>query len=106
MSNPVPARFTFLGRPLDARNPSSDTFIESYPDRTAPRFEVADAGGVVLISVPERLSEPTDLPWPAGGAAPVEIAPYLLAAIDRADPGGADEGLAALRREAEGHTQP
>lgn len=105
MTNPVPARFTYLGRPLDAHNPSSDTWIESYPDRTHPRFEVADAGGFVLISVPERLSRPTDLPWPAEGAAPVEIAPHLVAAIEQADPDRADEGLSALREEAASHTR-
>ena len=103
MTNPVPARFTFLGRPLDAHNPSSDTWIESYPDRARPRFEVADAGGFVLISVPERLSRPTDLPWPAPGAEPVEIAPYLVAVIEQTDPDRADEGLTALREEAATH---
>ena len=104
MTNPVPARFTYLGRPLDAHNPSSDTWIESYPNRTDPRFEVADAGGVVLISVPQRLSEPTGLPWPAAGAAPVEIAPYLAAVIERTDPDHADKALSALREEAERHS--
>ena len=103
MTNPVPARFTYLGRPLDAHSPSSDTWIESYPDRANPRFEIADAGGFVLISVPERLSRPTDLRWPAEGAAPVEIAPYLAAVIEQTDPDRTDPALSTLREEAERH---
>jgi hypothetical protein len=100
MTNPVPARFTFLGRPLDAHSPSGDTWIESYPDRRNPRFEVGDAGGTVLISVPERLSEPTGKPWPDEADAPVEIAAIVAEVIGRADPQGTDKTLQALREEA------
>ncbi|WP_306204555.1 hypothetical protein [Actinoplanes sp. RD1] len=93
-------RFTYRGRPLVPRPQGDGALIESYPDPDRPRFEVADAGGMTQLSVPQLLSETTTLPWPADGSGPVELAPLIVETVDRVDPDGTDADLSALRSEA------
>ncbi|WP_305784064.1 hypothetical protein [Symbioplanes lichenis] len=94
-------RFTYLGRPLVPRPQGDGAIIESYPDPDRPRFEVADAGGMIQLSIPQLLSETTSLPWPADGTGPVELAPVIVETVDRVDPQGSNGELHVLRSEAQ-----
>ncbi|MEU4692429.1 hypothetical protein [Actinoplanes sp. NPDC023714] len=80
-------RFVFLDKPLETTQVGPDAFVDSYPTVAKPQFEVSRAGDTVRIQLSAQdAGYQTALEWPSEEAAPVELGPAVLQALD--DAGG------------------
>ncbi len=85
----ISPRFVFLGQTLETTQIGPDSFIDDYPAVEKPQFEVSRAGDTVRFQVTgQDAGYQSTLDWPAPDAAPVEIGPALLEALERAGQGG------------------